>query len=121
MIHMDDWEHPVPKRWRSKFAKIAAAFAEGDFQIRNSRVEGLEPVDPETADYMAANITAYGDPLTSLNDATWNCSVYRWMGGYWQVLIDLSTKDEPISDLTLHAKVYEADGSRIKIDSVHVP
>jgi hypothetical protein len=43
------------------------------------------------------------------------------MGGYWLVLVDLSTISEPVSDLTLHAKVYEADCSRLTIDSVHVP
>lgn len=121
MIRMDDGEHPVPELWRSKFEEIASALAAGDFQVCNSPVVGLEPVDLETANHMIANIAAYGDPLTFLNDATWNRSVYRWMGDYWQVLVDLSTIDEPVSDLTLHVTVYEADCSRLKIESVHVP
>ena len=86
MVQMDDEEHQVPELWRYKFSEIAAALAAGDFQLCKSRVDGLEPVDPETADNMAANIAAYGDPLTSLAEATWDRSVYRWMGDYWQVL-----------------------------------
>lgn len=121
MALMDDAEHSLPELWRAKFAEIAAAFADGDFQLCRSRVDGVEPVDQETADLIATNVTAYGDRLAPLNEATWDRSIYRWMDGYWQVLVDLSTISEPVSDLTLHAKVYEADCSRVKIDSIHVP
>ncbi|MGB7374426.1 DUF7668 domain-containing protein [Pontixanthobacter sp.] len=111
----------MPVLWRPKFKEIAAALAAGDFQLCKSRVEGVEPVDQETANLIAANVTAYGDRLASLEEVTWDRSAYRWMGGYWQVLVDLSTMNEPVSDLTLHAKVFEADCSRLRIDSVHVP
>lgn len=121
MALMDDDEHSVPDLWRAKFAEIAAALADGDFQLCRSHVDGVDPVDQQTADLIAANVAAYGDRLGPLNQATWNHSIYRWMGGYWQVLVDLSTISEPVSDLTLHAKVYEADCSRLKIDSVRVP
>lgn len=120
-MQMDEDEHSVPELWHPRFQEIAAALAAGDFQLCKSRVEGVEPVDRVTADLISANVTAYGDRLVSLEEATWDRSVCRWMGGYWQVLVDLSTIDEPVSDLTLHAKVYEADCSRLKIDSVHVP
>lgn len=121
MALMDDAEHPVPESWRAKFAEIAAAFAAGDFQLCKSRVEGVEPVDQETAAHIAANVAAYGDRLAPLDEATWHRSIYGWAGGYWEVLVDLSTVSEPVSDLTLHAEVYEADCSRLKIVSVHVP
>ena len=121
MALMDDAEHPVPEPWRAKFAEIAAALAAGDFQLCKFRVEGVEPVDQDTADHIAANVAAYGDRLAPLDEATWHRSIYHWAGGCWEVLVDLSTVSEPVSDLTLHAKVYEADCSRLKIDSVHVP
>jgi len=63
---------------------------------------------------------AYGEPLAPLNDATWERSVYRWMDGYWQVLVDITTEGEPVSDFTLHAKLFEAGGPRAEIASVHV-
>ena len=103
------------------FRTIADAFAAGDFQLRSACVDEVEPVDRPTAEGIAANVAAYGEPLANLNDATWEHSVCRWMGDYWQVLVDLTTEAEPVSDLTLHAKVYEADGHRVRIDSDHVP
>ena len=121
MMLMDEGEHAVPELWRPKFKEIAAAFADGDFQLCNTLIEGIDPIDRDTADLIAANIAAYGARLTSLDEATWDRSIYRWMGTYWQVLVDLSTDGEPASDLTLHARVYETDCIRLKIDSVHVP
>ena len=121
MIGADDGEHPVPEIWRSKFSDIAAGLAIGDYRLDNSPIDGLEPIDTITANRMAENVAAYGGQLTSLSDATWSTSVCRWMGDHWQVLVDLSTTTEPVSDLTLHAKVFDADCSRIRIVSVHVP
>ncbi len=121
MIDADDGEHPVPELWRPKFREIAAGLAIGDYQLQTSPIDGLEPVDAITAASITESVVAYGDPLTSLLDATWSRSVCRRMGDYWQVLVDLSTTSEPVSDLTLHAKVFDADCSRFKIVSVHVP
>jgi hypothetical protein len=121
MLRKDDQEHPVPGPWRRKFEEIAAAFATGDFQLRNTRIDGVEPVERGVAEHIAANVAAYGKPLTRLNDATWERSVYRWMDGYWQVLVDLATVGEPVSDLTLHARLDEPNTCRLTIESVHVP
>lgn len=80
MALMDDAEHSVPELWRAKFAEIAAAFADGDFQLCRSRVEGVEPVDQETAELIATNVTAYGDRLAPLDEASWDVpSVAGWM------------------------------------------
>ena len=121
MLQKDDLEHPVPEPWRSTFREIVDAFVAGDFELRHRTVDGVEPLGRATADRIAENVSAYGEPLAPLNDATWERSVYRWMDGYWQVLVDLSTASEPVSDLTLHAKLYEGNGSRVEVDSVHVP
>ena len=120
MLKKDDAEHPVPEPWRSTFRQIASAFAAGDFHLRDRVIDGVAPIDEATAEYIADNVAAYGDALAPLNDATWDHSVYRWMEGYWQMLVDLTTEGEPVSDLTLHAKLYEASG-RLEVDSVHVP
>lgn len=121
MLKKDDAEHPVPEQWRSTFRQIASAFAAGDFQLRDHPIDGVAPVDAATAQHIANNVAAYGAPLAPLNDATWDRSVYRWMEGYWQMLVDLTTEGEPVSDLTLHAKLFEADGFRLEISSVYVP
>ena len=62
----------------------------------------------------------YGDALAPLDDATWIRSIYQWEQGYWEFLVDLTTENQPVSDLTLHAKLWEAD-FRLEIWSVHVP
>ncbi|MFN7399235.1 MAG: hypothetical protein ACK5SX_09305 [Sandaracinobacter sp.] len=71
---------------------------------------------------MAENLSAYGDSLGPLDDRIWDRSIYRWMGGYWAVLLELSTFAEPVSDLTLHAKLYETGNNLVLAHSgVFVP
>jgi hypothetical protein len=121
MLMKDDGEHPVPEQWRSTFGQVVDAFVAGDFQLSGHPIAGVVPIDPDKAQSIADNILAYGDPLAPLNEETWDRSAYRWMDGYWQVLVDLTTAGEPVSDLALHAKIYEAGESRFEITSVHVP
>jgi hypothetical protein len=117
----DDAEHSIPEHWRPTFRQIANAFVAGDYQLRRNPVEGVAPVAGAIAEHIAANVSAYGDALAPLDDATWERSVYRWADGHWQFLVDLSTVAEPVSDLTLHAKLSEESGSLLEIYSVHVP
>ncbi|WP_156457689.1 hypothetical protein [Altererythrobacter sp. Root672] len=122
MLHKDDAEHPVPEPLRSTFRQIADAFVAGDFQLRDHSISGVRPLDPDTAEWIADSISTYGDAIAPLNEETWNRSVYRWMDGYWQALVDLTTISEPVSDLTLHAKLYEIDHDLVvTVDAVYVP
>jgi hypothetical protein len=121
MLNKDDAEHPIPEQWRTTFRQIASAFVGGDFLLREHPIDAVAPVDPATARRIAANIASYGDALAPLEDATWEGSVYRWMVGHWLMLVDLSTEGEPVSDLTLHAKLSEGDDLPLEIISVHVP
>lgn len=116
----DDAEHRVPEPWRTKFRQIAEAFAAGDFQLNAHAVEGLAPIDLASADFFRESSCAYGDDLAQLNDATWERSIYRWMDGHWLFLVDLTTAQEPVSDLALHARLEEKTGLLV-LDSVHVP
>ena len=43
------------------------------------------------------------------------------MDNHWALLIDLSTAQEPVSDLALHAKLFDDERGRIEVWSVHVP
>nr|WP_166176549.1 hypothetical protein [Altererythrobacter segetis] len=123
MIKMpkDEAEHPIPQEWRSTFRQIASAFAEGDFQLSRHSIDGVAPVPDAVAESIADNVRDYGGYLAPLSEITWERSVCRWMDGYWQVLVDLTTDGELVSDLTLHAKINEHDGARWEIESVHVP
>jgi hypothetical protein len=122
MLQKDDAEHSVPEFLRATFRLIVDAFVVGDFQLRDHQIDRVRPIAPETAKRMADNISAYGDALAPLADEIWERSIYRWMGGYWQLLVDLTTLSEPVSDLTFHAKLYETgDDFALVVEAVYVP
>lgn len=121
MLERDNDEHAVPLDWRAPFEQIADAFMVKDFQLFHHQIDRVEPIDYSTAKSIADNIAAYGVPLAALNIATWEWSIYRWMNGYWQFLVDLTTDEEEVSDLTLHAKLDDAPTARLEVQSVHVP
>lgn len=121
MLAKDDAEHPVPVEWRPIFHEIVEAFSAREYALHGRRVAGVLPVEPATARFIAKSVSAYGDDLAPLNAATWERSVYRWMEGYWEFIVDLTTIGEPVSDLALHAKLYDGAAQRLEIWSVHVP
>ncbi len=122
MLQKDDAEHSVPVPMRSTVRQIADAFVAGDFQLRDHPIAGVEPISADTAKCIADNVAAYGETLAPPNEATWERSIYRWMDGYWLMLVDLTTTSEPVSDLSLHAKLYETgDDFALVIEAVYVP
>jgi hypothetical protein len=119
MLQKDGAEHAVPEPLRSTFRRIAGAFVDGDYQLRDRPIAGVRPVEPDTAKWIAECVSAYGDDLAPLDEQTWERSVYRWMDGYWLALVDLTTGSEPVSDLSLHAKLFE--GGDVEVYGVFVP
>lgn len=112
MLVQDNDEHPVPEDMRPRFQELIAAFVTGDFQLS---------IDADTAQFIEGQIAAYGDSLAPLSDDVWQRSAYHWMEDHWEFLIDLSTVQERVSDLTLHAKLFDGPNGRIEVWSVHVP
>jgi hypothetical protein len=121
MLAKDDAEHAVPAMLHGMLSNVADAFAAGDYLLQDHAIEGVKPIDPTTAGWIAKSIAAYGDSLTALHPSTWDRSIYRWMDGYWDLLVDLSTTRERVSDLTLHAKLHDTEPLALEIESVHVP
>jgi hypothetical protein len=121
MLAKDDDEHSVPAELHAIFQEVAAAFVIGDYFLRDHAIKGVREVDPSTAKAIASSVSAYGDNLAPLNPSTWEYAVYRWMGKYWQILVDLTTEGEDVSDLTLHAKLHDTEPLTLEIESVHVP
>ena len=119
MLQKDGFEHAVPEPMHSTFRQIAGAFVHGDYQLRDHPIAGVRPVERDTAEWIAECVSAYGDDLEPLNEQTWERSIYRWMDGYWLALVDLTTSSEPVSDLSLLAKLYE-DGD-VEVYGVFVP
>lgn len=114
-------ERPIPTAWRKTLIDVVDAFKEGDFQLKRG-ICGVCPISEEEAARIAGNIEAYGDNIVGLPEGAWRTSIYRWMRGYWDALIDLYTAREGASDLVLFVRVHE-DGSRFsfEIQSVNVP
>ena len=117
----EDEELPVPTEWRKPLADIVECLASGNF----GKLSSLPAVTLEGGwgwQSIETYIKHYGRKLTSLPEESWRTSIYRWMGGYWHVLVDLFTVDEGASDLVLFVRVHPKEGSYIfQIESVHVP
>lgn len=121
MLAQDDKEHQVPLELRPRFRQVVAAFVAGDFRFERHAIDAVTSIDASTAQFIEEQIAAYGGGLALLSDEVWQRSAYRWMDGYWEFLIDLSTNAEAVSDLALHAKLFGGPSGRIEVWSVHVP
>ena len=114
-------ERPIPSVWRSTFSSIVDAFVKKDYSL-SCGITGVSSVPDETATHIKEYIQDYGEELAQLPDETWESSIYIWMGGHWDALIDLWTIGEGRSDLVLCAKVLEKNNEYIvEIGMVYVP
>jgi len=114
-------ELPIPHIWRPTFKAIVNAFAEKDDKI-SSEIKNVNPISIETAEQIKEYIDDYGDELIKLPEETWDSSVYISYGNYWNILIDLYTKNEGLSDLVLNAEIRENNNEYIfDINLVYVP
>lgn len=117
----EDNQHPIPTAWKKTFCAIVDAMKDGDFRL-DSKVVGVSSISAADANRMANNIKSYGAHLASLTEESWHTSVCQWMRGYWDVLIDLVTIEEGISDLVLAVRVYEKGTAYdFEVQSIHVP
>ena len=114
-------ELPIPHIWRPIFKAIVNAFVKQDYNL-NDGIKNISSVSNETAEQIKEYIEDYGEELIELPEGTWDTSVYICYGDYWNVLIDLYTKNEGLSDLILNAEVRESDdGYVVDINLVYVP
>ena len=111
-------ELPIPTGWRGSLKLIADAFVSGS----KPAGDGIREIDAKSAQINAANIAAYTEQLGHLRDNAWDTSVYIWMQGYWDALIDLSTIGGERSDLVLHVRVWEI-GDQLEFEPglIYVP
>lgn len=118
-----DEEHHilVPDLWRNTLKELVDLLVNGDFESL-SDVKGVREISEADIARIITNIEDYGCQLTSLPEVSWETSVWQWMQGYWDLLIDLFTIEEGISDLVLSVRVYESEKSYIfEVQSVYVP
>ena len=116
-----DNEYPIATVWRPTLVRIVHAMSERDYGLKQT---GLVDVSfrQGVPELMQDCVSAYGETLIPLPEAAWDTSISRWMGTYWQLLVDLWTSESGRSDLVLHVRVTEGDGSyKFQVDSAHVP
>jgi hypothetical protein len=116
----EEHEHPVPTEWRPKLREIADALRNRNYSLVG--LADVDALDEATAAGVAENIEGYGATLASLSEESWDTSVCQWLASFWEVLVDLCTVEEGVSDLVLHVNVFEqADGFAFKVHFVYVP
>lgn len=117
----EEIEQAVPIEWRPAIIEIVEDIRNRNLGSRDISGYDVE-IDPAEIDDIYQNVEHYDDTLVSLSEGTWESSVCRWMGSYWQVLIDLFTAEEGLSDLVLFIDVYEHENrTTFRIRSLHVP
>lgn len=113
-------QQPIPNIWRSALNLIVEAIKSNDYSLAKANTS-IKPISLSDATRIQENIEDYGCEVVSLPDETWNTSVCQWMGGFWDVLIDLYTVEEGRSDLALSVRVYEQGNEfEFEVISVHV-
>ncbi len=114
-------ELPIPHIWRPIFMAIVNAFVKKDYNL-SAGIKNINLVSNNTAEQIKEYIEDYGEELIELPEETWDSSVYICYGDYWNVLIDLYTKGEGISDLVLNAEVRKVNNDFVfNINLVYVP
>ena len=117
----EEEEGPIPHLWRPIFKDIVKAFVNKDYNL-SSGIKNVNTVSKSTAKQIKEYIEDYGEELIELPEETWESSVYICYGDYWNILIDLFTKGEGLSDLALNAEVIEKDNNYVvDINLVYVP
>ena len=120
-IKDEDAAHPIAVTWRPMFTEIVRAFTEGDYELSRG-VKGVDSVESDIAEHNRNYIKEYGEVLIELPIKTWESSCAQWMGSHWDVLIDLYTEGEGLSDLVLNGKMVENNGApHFTVGLIYVP
>mgnify|MGYP006155643247 CR=1 FL=1 len=114
-------EHPIASHWRPIIKRAVNAFSQNDFGL-STPIENIKPIPVDIALANKNYVSDYGEVLISLPEDTWETSCARWMGDYWQIIVDLFTENEGRSDLVLNGRVMVKNGNiSLEIGLIYVP
>lgn len=114
-------EHPVPARWRRTIEGIVAAISKGDLASAKATSE-VEEVAELTWQRVLRTISRSEVTVVAMSQEAWASAVTQWMGGYWDVMVDLPVEGPAPTDLVLSIRVSEVSGGyRFKVLGVYVP
>ena len=115
-------ELPIPTIWRSTLELIVESFSSRERFMALQNVKNIK-VDEKSFNISRFQIVEYPANVVSIGTESWKNSICRWMGEYWDILVDLYVDDiDEISDLVLGARVFPVEeGYRYEIGLVYVP
>ena len=113
--------HPIADSWRPMLKEVVRAFTKDDYEL-NCKIDGVGPVQSDIAELNRNYVKEYGEILIELPNSSWDSSCAQWMENHWDVLIDLYTKSEGLSDLVLTGKMAEINGKpKFTVGLIYVP
>ena len=120
--------HAIATSWRGLLMTVVERFVAGDFQL-STPVPGALPVAAEVAAhnqrYVASYLQQLDTPdarLVPLSEQVWQRSCAQWMGTHWQVLLDLCTSSEGISDQVFSGNMtVQNDTPEFQVGLIYVP
>jgi hypothetical protein len=113
-------DEPVPPRFRPVIASVVSRLASGDFD--GIRRDGFLRYDVPDNDF-AMYVREYPATLVPLPDQAWEHAdvVPLDDGSGWAVTVDLWSREEGRSDLSLEGTLHDTErGPRLLIDNIHV-
>ncbi|MEP7706758.1 hypothetical protein [Paraglaciecola sp. 25GB23A] len=113
--------HPIASYWRPLICEVVNAIVEGDYSL-SRKFQDTVSIPDDTATANRNYISDYGETLVPLQNETWESSCAQWMGDHWDIIIDLFTESEGLSDLVLTGKVCENNVKiQFKVGLIYVP
>jgi len=114
-------QEPIHEVWRPTLEAIVTAFVEGDFALSRG-IADVEPTGDRVEQQRRFFVSSYGETLAPLTDETWKTSVVRWLGEFWDVIVDLRTVESGRSDLIVDVRITEREGGyRYTVGIIYVP
>ena len=114
-------EHSIPDVWKDSICEVVIQLTKDNFELHNvSEYIALQSSD--MAKFNRENVLEYGCCLKALSTECWSRSCYQWQGNYWDLIIDLCTVEEGVSDLVLKGRIYPiVSGYKYEFGMVYVP
>lgn len=120
-IEKVEGEGPIPTQWRATVSELVASMVNGDY--KSGKVPtAVVPIDQDTVRQVSDYIQDYGCTLINLPEEAWDTSVCIWQASYWELLVDLYTREEGRSDMVLSLKVNDDSATfSFQVYMVYVP
>ncbi len=114
-------EHSIPDVWKDSICEVVIQLTKNNFELHDvSEYIALQSSD--MAKFNRENVLEYGCCLKALSTECWERSCYQWQGNYRDLIIDLCTVEEDVSDLVLKGRVYPiVSGYKYEFGMIHVP